>query len=535
MANKTLFCTRGASRMTPAPNTINEAGGAAYSLTDKAALAQFAVTGTFNSTFYVDATDQLKQVEALAQKVDSLFIAKLAVYARENGKMKDMPAYLLAVLAARGEIDLVKAIFNRVCNNSKMLFNFVQIIRSGSVGRKSFGTAVKRLIQNWITDKQGKALYLASVGHADPSLADVIKMVHPHPVDEHQQNMFSYLLGRPYQEDMLDDDLVIFEQLKRGETVQVPDLPFQSITNCNISLDQWKEVARNMSWNTLRMNLNNLHRKGVFGDRALVHELAEKLADPTLVRKFNVFPYQLMTAYQHVEDSMPTELTNALQQAMETAVENVPAMPGDTMVAIDVSGSMSSPITGRRAGSTSKTRCVDVASLIACSLLRKNKGTVVLAFDCGYSHYYGRVEPRKAGSVMSGVYLPDLNPFDAVMTNANKLATYGGGGTDCSLPFQYLNSTNTKVDNIILVSDNESWAGRAGGACAEWHSYAAKHRNAKLANIDIQPTSSTQVPDKSGKVLNIGGWSDTVFAVLNEFFKRDPSLNFASVIESIEI
>ena len=534
MANKSLFKTRGVSRMTPVPDTINEAGGAAFALSAKAALAQFACTGTFNSTYYVDAEDQLKTVERLVGEVPSTFIAKLAVYARENGKTKDMPAYLLAVLAARGEIELVKAIFNRVCSNSKMLCNFVQIIRSGSVGRKSFGTAIKRLIQSWLNEKQGKSLYLASVGHSDPSIADIIKMVHPLAVDQYQQTMFSYLLGRPYNEDFLDDDLVIFEALKKGETKQIPDLPFQSLTNCKLSAEQWKAVARNMPWNTLRMNLNNLARKGVFDDRYLVSELAEKLANPDEVRKNSVFPYQLMTTFQSTEATLPTELSNALQQAMETAVENVPALPGRTMVAIDVSGSMGSPITGRRAGATSKTRCVDVAALIACSLLRKNKATLVVAFDMAGGRY-GRRNFGLADVVNDGLYIPKLNAFDAVLTNANKLATYGGGGTDCSLPFAYLNRENISVDNIMLVSDNESWAGRSGGACAEWYQYAAGHRNAKLCNVDIQPTSSTQVPDRTGKVLNIGGFSDAVYAVMNEFFKRDPKLNFTSVIDMVEI
>lgn len=531
MANKSIFKTRGASKyIAPQPDCTNRAGGAAYSLTNKAALAQFAVTGTFNSTYYVDAADQLKTVEGLAQSVDSLFLAQLAVYAREEGNMKDMPAYLLATLAARGETDLVKAIFDRVCAHPKMLYNFVQIIRSGAVGRKSFGTAIKRLIQEWIKGKQGKSLYLASVGHADPSLADIIKMVHPHPDDEYQQNIFSYILGRDYKEDLLDDDLLTFERLKRGETKQIPDLPFNCLTNCELTSEQWKQVARNMPWNTLRMNLNNLGRKGIFNDDTLVCELAEKLAAADNVRKFNVFPYQLMTAYQNVDGSLPVELRNALQEAMEVAVENVPALPGRTLVAVDCSGSMGSPITGRRANVASKTRCVDVAALIACSLLRKNKSTQVVAFDCaGYSRR------GDTSSGISGLYLPDLSGFDSVLKNANKLAQYGGGGTDCSLPFQYLNQQSKAVDNIILVSDNESWSGRRGGACAEWQNYSNKHKNAKLVNIDIQPTNTTQTPEREGKVMNIGGWSDSVFTIVSEFFKRDPSVNFVKMIEAVEL
>ena len=50
--------------------------------------------------------------------------------------MKDMPALLCAILAVR-DVKLLEAIFPRVIDNGKMLRTFVQILRSGVVGRKS--------------------------------------------------------------------------------------------------------------------------------------------------------------------------------------------------------------------------------------------------------------------------------------------------------------------------------------------------------------------------------------------------------------
>jgi 60 kDa SS-A/Ro ribonucleoprotein len=41
--------------LSPKANTVNEAGGIAYKLSPKAALAQYAATGCFNHTFYADA------------------------------------------------------------------------------------------------------------------------------------------------------------------------------------------------------------------------------------------------------------------------------------------------------------------------------------------------------------------------------------------------------------------------------------------------------------------------------------------------
>lgn len=531
MVNKRVFvgnAPRSRQVKVAKPDTVNKAGGAAYALSSESALAQYAVTGTFAGTFYANADAQLERTKELASNCSSQFIAKLAVYARESGKMKDMPAYLLATLAAREEIDLLHKVFPRVINNAKLLCNFVQIIRSGVTGRRSFGTSIKRLIQNWLTSRTGIQLYNASIGHANPSLADVIRMVHPRPQDQYQQATLSYLLGKTCTTSDLPVQVQILEQLKNGSGTVIPNVPFRALTNIKLNVAQWQHIALTMPWDTLRQNLNSLHRKGVFCDSEFNQNIADKLADAAEVRKNNVFPYQLMTAYQNTED-IPAVIRNALQMAMEVACENVPVLAGKTLIAVDVSGSMKNSITGSRPGTTSVTRCVDVAALIATALLRTNQDALVLAFDAAG---WGRTGRDK---LIDGVYLPRLNPSDPVMTNANRLASYGGGATDVALPFQYLSTVGEVYDNVILISDNESWSGICAGANMAWNTYAGMHKGAKLINIDIQPSDSTQVPDYDGRVLNVGGWSDAVFNMMSEFFTRGNTKSFVDVINEVQL
>src|SRR3954454_20163072 len=111
MPHKNLFKTL-AGIFTPKTDTVNEAGGQAYKLSPKQALAQYAATGCFNNTFYADAGEQLRKVLELTADVEPVFIAKTAVYARETGLMKDMPAFLLAVLSVRDK-QLFKQVFPR--------------------------------------------------------------------------------------------------------------------------------------------------------------------------------------------------------------------------------------------------------------------------------------------------------------------------------------------------------------------------------------------------------------------------------------
>src|SRR5262249_59726959 len=112
-------------------------------------------------------------------------------------------------------------------------------------------------------------------------------------------------------------------------------------------------IARGRRWTQLRMNLNTLLRHGVFRDAEIrdaemVSFVANKLRDAELVRRARVFPFQLLAAFKAAKSDMPAEITMALQQAMETAIENVPKVEGKIFLCPDVSGSMQSPAPGYR-------------------------------------------------------------------------------------------------------------------------------------------------------------------------------------------
>jgi len=141
MANKTLFKSL-MGKLMPATDALNEERAPAYALSPKAQLAQYAATGCLSTTFYASADEQLAKVLELCADIDAEFIAKAAaaVFCRERGFMKDMPALLCAVLSVKNR-ELLNIVFPRVIDNAKMLRNFVQIMRSGAVGRKSLGSA----------------------------------------------------------------------------------------------------------------------------------------------------------------------------------------------------------------------------------------------------------------------------------------------------------------------------------------------------------------------------------------------------------
>ena len=83
-------------------------------------------------------------------------------------------------------------------------------------------------------------------------------------------------------------------------------------------------------------NLNTFLRHEVFAKGKNIKMVAEKLRDETAIAHARVLPYQLLTAYQATSNQMPSEIREALQDAMETAVQNVPAIQGKVVVCPDV-------------------------------------------------------------------------------------------------------------------------------------------------------------------------------------------------------
>lgn len=514
MANTTLFQSI-KNRLTKT-DTYNEAGGIAYTLTPKQQLAQLAATGCLNNTYYADAQSQLDQVLKLAKNLDAEFIAKTAVYARQKGFMKDMPALLLAVLAQK-DVNMLARVFDQVVDNGKMLRNFAQIIRSGAVGRKSFGNRPKKLMQTWLLTATEKQLLNAAVGNS-PSLADVVKMVHPKPREAWRAAWFAWLIGKPYDREALPPITRAFEDYKQSREGELPNVPFQMLTALDLNSGDWAEIARNGSWQQVRQNLNTFLRHEVFAKSKNIKMVAEKLRDETAIARARVLPYQLLTAYQATSNQMPFEIREALQDAMETAVQNVPAIRGKVVVCPDVSGSMHSSVTGHRGSATSKTRCIDIAALVSAAMLRTNPQARVIPFE----------------QITVNV---QLNPRDSIMTNAEKLANIGGGGTACSAPLAMLNREKADVDLVVIVSDNESWAddnqgwGATTSLMKEWDILKRRCPEAKLVCLDIQPYVQAQARNRHD-ILNIGGFSDQVFTLIGSFAERGMGTDFW--VEEIE-
>ena len=498
MANKGLFASA-VAKLLPQTDTVNREAAPAYAYGPEAKLAQFAATGTLADSFYATAEQHLAEALEAARGCDPLFVAKAAVYARQAGAMKDMPALLAAYLTV-AEPDLAVRVFGRVVDTGRMLRSYVQILRSGQVGRTSLGSRPKRLVTQWLEHASIRDLMAAATG-TSPSLADIVRMVHPKPADAARRAFYGWLISKPYDLAALPAEIAAFEAWKREPSSPLPPVPFEWLTAHPLTAEQWGELAGRMGWQALRINLNTLARNGAFGVAGVTEAVAGRLADPAALSKARVLPYQLLVALRSVGEGVPLAVQAALETALEASVAKVPQVAGNVVVCPDVSGSMSSPATGYRKGASSTVRCIDVAALVAAAMLRTNRHARVLPFEVG-------------------VVNVALDPNARLAVNAAKLAAVGGGGTNVSAPLGVLNKDRAAVDLVVIVSDNESWVdARRSGATAtmgEWERLKRRNPHAKLVCVDIQPHGTTQAAGRAD-ILNVGGFSDAVFETVARF------------------
>ena len=202
------------------------------------------------------------------------------------------------------------------------------------------------------------------------------------------------------------------------------------------------------------------------------------MADADAIRRSRQFPYQFLAAYLNASAEVPQKIKAALHQAAEIACGNVPELPGPVVIGLDTSGSMTCcPVTGYRGrGATSEDAVCRRGGIVRRGDPARNPDSVVVPFD-------------------TQAYDVRIDPSDSILSLSERLAKYGGGGTDCSIPLRAANTKFSKRQfaGCVLVSDNESWVGtgRYGstGVMTEWQKFVKNQK--RLGFTDLRSWSAS--------------------------------------------
>lgn len=333
-------------------------------------LATYAMTGVLGGTFVANANarDDVARIAELAAAVSPELVAKTALVARAHGRSPELAAVLVASLAAR-DVSLMERVFARVVDDGRTLRTFCDVVRSGCLGRRSFGSAPKRALRGWFASRSPESIFRQSFGRS-PSMSDVIKMVRPPPrndkgeADAVREALYGYLVGKNVEARLLPPLARAFDAFaqRRGP---VPDLPLEMLTALPLRAAHWTELASKMTFSQLTVHLGTLLRFGVLADPAMAERIAERLADPGAIARAKALPFALVTTLRAVAAHVPSVVLAALRKAIELAWANVPAVAGGVTVLVDGSGSMLAPVIGARRAPADAIRCIDVATSIA--------------------------------------------------------------------------------------------------------------------------------------------------------------------------
>lgn len=186
----------------------------------------------------------------------------------------------------------------------------------------------------------------------------------------------------------------------------------------------------------------------------IIDMLCELLENSTKIRQGKVMPYQLDLAVEVLNSEFNTpnsrRIVQSLEKGYELAVPNLKELlPGDNLVIVDCSGSMSTSIRdSKNIHNTYRSTCCDKAALIAATIAKATNSDIIrfgsMAEWCSY------------------------NPNNSVFSLAKSISNHSMGGTSLARAFELITREDKVYDRIFILSDNECNSGYQRGAYQEY-------------------------------------------------------------------
>jgi hypothetical protein len=460
--------------------TVNLAGGSAYKMSEKFELAALVLTSFVEDKYYESSKDTINRMVKLAEKTDPVFLGKLAVYARREAHMRSASHILLAELARlhKGQKDVLRAGFERPDDMCEVVAYY------GNKYGKPLPNALKKAIRENLRELNAYQLGKYKGAGKDVKMIDLFNLVHPAPKDEAQGTMWGEFLKGT---------------LKAPETWEVGVSAGKTEAERAGAFEKLI-VENKMGYMALLKNLRNFSKYKLSNE--VLQKVAETIQDPEKVAKSKQLPFRFLSAYKHAENTM---LKDAVSVAIDHAIGNLPKFEGQTVVVVDVSGSMKS-----RLSSESEMEYADIARLFGCAMFKANPyNTMIIGFD--HRPYRYNLSSRT----------PLIDLYSAIPVT--------GGSTELHTVFEAMANENIPADRIVILSDMQSYN---GSSTSSFERYKQKTGfNPSIISIDLAGLGTHQFPED--RITFISGWSEKVFDVIKML--EGGKDQFIKMIESYEI
>lgn len=509
----------------PIPGSMqvaNSAGGYAWAVDDWARLDRFLILGSEGGTYY---TAQPKLTRENAEAVlrciasDGLrAVARIAEVSHSGRAPKNDPAIFALALAASCSDQATRsaalAALPRVCRIGTHLLHFASFIE----GQRGWGRGLRRAVGSWFTEKDAKnlAYQITKYPSRDAwALRDLLRLSHPKASTSTVNAVLNYAVTG--NNAVVDDEGVANYLGSIGllKSVTNPEVAARIIREQRLSrevvptellksAEVWDALLDDMSMTALIRNLATMTKVGLlapFSDA--ITKVTAQLGDVERIRKARVHPLALLVAQRvyaqgHGEKGNATwtpapQIIDALNAAFYTAFGSVTPTNKNTMLALDVSGSMTG---GRIAGSPLTPR--DGAAAMALVTANVEPKHMMMAFSTQFQPF--PVSPSQR--------------LDDVIRHMNGMPF---GGTDCAVPMLYAMQHKLPVETFVVYTDSETWHGSIHPAQALRKYREQSGINAKLVVVGMVSNGFTIADPNDRGMLDCVGFDTATPAVISDF------------------
>ena len=488
--------------------TENICGNAAYPMTPKDRLVCSCLTSMFGEPKFYGNNDSLIVTDAVYMaKHDPDFLAKLCVYARNEGNMRSVSHVLACVIAKYAHEytrRVIRKIIVRADDITEILACYIAMYG------KPIPNALKRELGEQVKKFNAYGIAKYSGGKKAVKFKDVLRICHPKPDTDEQRELFGCIIN---------------------DTLPIPYTWETELSEKGNTKEVWDALiaSNKLGYMAMLRNLRNMHRAGVD-----IKPVLDMLAEPEAAKNSRQLPFRYFSAYRELHNMEGIDgylldyAAQKLNAALTVNVDTLPTLKGRTLIAVDMSGSMSATVSDK-----SKVTCCDIARLLGALAAHICEDADVCYFSAGWNWY------RYDTYGMDGAYcVRRYGKSDNILESAlAKLPVYSGG-TDMHIPMQYALNMDRGLkpyDRVIYFSDNEcnsSWDGLNKTVQSEIDKYRnEKNPDLWVHGVDLQGYGTQQF---IGKRFNlIAGWGDTVLQFIDLAEKGIDTLT--KHIEGVEV
>ena len=493
-----------------APNSVNTAGGVAYTRDFEKEVASLVLNSMVNGdSFYETETDRLARIEStiVSNPNDALFLAKAMVYARNEGNLRSVSHFMGSLLteSVKGQPFMKNALVKIMVrpDDATEMIGLWNARNPGKMVPNALRKATKVALENRWDAYQLKKYF----GNGAVKVSNLINICHPAPRDESQRVMFKQALEGS------------LPAIMTAQTVNAGSTGESRANNYAMML-----AERKLGYMAALKNLKNILEAGA--DTATIDALCDLLRNERACLKSRVLPFRFTQAYAMVDAMSMDRLVakkvlKAIEDGFIISARNIPIVDDGESVALllDESGSMSGwGNYGSDTDITSKSPFMVGKTLMASMLVGLDKSRVT-----------GWLWADRAREVSI-----DGSPMDFIKNTRTT-----GGGTDVHAAIMGLIKTKTIVDKLVIFTDLQMYnIGNDWGAKkAEFKDSVAKYRklnpNVKVLFWNLEGYKGGSPMKLDHDILEVSGYSDKMLSVIPKMWKDKNAL--IKEINAVEI